>query len=90
MSTLLDMYGVAFALTTSKPDTSSLAKQIEDWIHANKACRHTMLNALSNNLFDVYCSYKEQRKFVILLSSNTLSKMSFDKDLLSENTTAGR
>jgi len=62
VSTLLDMYGVAYALTTSKPDTSSPAKQIEDWIHANKVCRHTMLNALSNDLFDVYCSYKEAKE----------------------------
>ena len=53
VSTLLDMYGVAYALTTSKPDTSSSTKQIEDWIHANKVCRHTMLSALSNDLFDV-------------------------------------
>jgi len=62
VSTLLDMYGVAYVLTTSKPDTSSSAKQIEDWIHANKVCRHTMLSALSNDLFDVYCSYKEAKE----------------------------
>jgi len=62
VSTLLDMYGVAYALMTSKPDTSSSAKQIEDWIHANKVCRHTMLSALSNDLFDVYCSYKEAKE----------------------------
>ena len=62
VSTLLDMYGVAYALTTSKPNTSSSAKQIEDWIHANKVCRHTMLSALSNDLFDVYCSYKEAKE----------------------------
>jgi len=62
VSTLLDMYEVAFALTTSKLDTSSPVKQIEVWIHANKVCRHTMLSALSNDLFDVYCSYKEAKE----------------------------
>jgi len=62
VSTLLDMYGVTYALTTSKPDTSSSGKQIEDWIHANKVCHHIMLSALSNNLFDVYCSYKEAKE----------------------------
>ena len=62
MSILLDMYEVASALTTSKPNTSSPAKQIEDWIHANKVCRHTMLSVLSNGLFDVYCSYNEAKE----------------------------
>jgi len=61
VSTLLDMYGVAMALSTSKPDESS-AKQVEDWTHANKVCRHTLLSALSNDLFDVYCSYKEAKQ----------------------------
>jgi len=59
VSTLLNMYKIAYALTTSKPDTSSPMKQIEDWIHTNKVCHHTMLTTLSNDLFDVYCSYKE-------------------------------
>jgi len=56
------MYGVAYSLTTSKPDSSSHMKQIEDWIHANKVCRHTMFSELSNDLFDVYCSYKEAKE----------------------------
>jgi len=30
MSTLLDMYGVALALTTSKPDSTTAAKQVDD------------------------------------------------------------
>jgi len=62
VSTLLDMYGVGSTLMTSIPDTSSPAKQIEDWIHANMVCRHTMLSALSNDLFDVYCFYKEAKE----------------------------
>ena len=61
MSTLLDMYEVSFALRTSKPDPSTTTKQIGAWIHANKVCRHTLLCALSNDLFDVYCSYKEAK-----------------------------
>jgi len=62
MSTLLDMYKVSSALMTSKIDSSSSAKQIEDWIHANMVYRHTMLTALSNDLFDVYCSYKQTKE----------------------------
>jgi len=38
VSTLLDMYGVAIALTSSKPNSNIPSKQIEDWIHANKVC----------------------------------------------------
>jgi len=59
---LLDMYGVVIALTTSKSDSSLPMKQIEEWTHVNKVCRHTLSNALSNNSFDVYCfSYKEAK-----------------------------
>jgi len=55
------MYGVALALTTSKPDSTTTAKQVDDWIHANKVCRHTLLSVLSNDLFDVYASYKNAK-----------------------------
>jgi len=61
VSTLLDMYEVSLALTTSKPDSSTVAKQVDDWIHANKVCRHTLLSVLSNDLFDVYASYKNAK-----------------------------
>jgi len=37
------MYGVVFALTTSKFNSNTLAKHIEEWTHANKVCRHTLL-----------------------------------------------
>jgi len=30
VSTLLDMYGVALALTTAKPDSTTAAKQVDD------------------------------------------------------------
>jgi len=57
--TLLDVHGVAFALTDVKPDEDkSDAKQIEKWNNANKVCRHTILSTISDVLFDVYCSYK--------------------------------
>ena len=58
---VLDMHGVAFALTDAKPDASS-TKQLELWVHANKVCRHTIISTLSNDLFDVYCSYKESKE----------------------------
>jgi len=41
--------------------TSTTAKQVDDWIHANKVCRHTLLSVLSNDLFDVYASYKNAK-----------------------------
>jgi len=56
------MYGVATALTSSKPNSNIPSKQIEDWIHANKVCRHTLLSALSNDMIDVYCSYKKAKE----------------------------
>jgi len=56
------MYGFAIALTSLKPNSNIPSKQVEDWIHANKVCRHTLLSSLSNDLFDVYCSYKEENE----------------------------
>ncbi|XP_060964774.1 uncharacterized protein LOC133033727 [Cannabis sativa] len=35
---------------------------VDAWTHANKVCRHTILSTLSNDLFDVYCSYKEAKE----------------------------
>ncbi|GMJ07122.1 hypothetical protein HRI_004381400 [Hibiscus trionum] len=58
---ILDMHGVAFALTESLSPTAS-EKQIECWIHANKVCRHTIISTLSNEIFDVYCPYKESKE----------------------------
>jgi len=55
------MYGVALALTTSKPGSTTATKQVDDWIHANKVCHHTLLSVLSNDLFDVYASYKNAK-----------------------------
>ena len=48
------MHGVAWLLSTEDTLPNS-----EAWIYANKVCRHTILTTLSNELFDVYCAYKE-------------------------------
>ena len=56
------MHGVVFALSTPKPDFSDDASQLQQWVQANKVCCHTLLIALSNDLFDVYYSYKESKE----------------------------
>lgn len=62
ISSTLDLHGVALALTNSKPPSSSTQKEVDIWEHANKVCRHTIMTTLSNELFDVYCSYKEAKE----------------------------
>ncbi|KAG5226822.1 gag-pol polyprotein [Salix suchowensis] len=54
---VLDLHGVAWVLADPKD-----AENAEAWTHGNKVCRHSILNTLSNELFDVYCSYKEARE----------------------------
>ncbi|XP_019265607.1 PREDICTED: uncharacterized protein LOC109243157 [Nicotiana attenuata] len=55
------MHGVAFALTDPKPiEANSI--QMDQWVHANKVCRHTIISTISNELFDVYVSYKEEKE----------------------------
>jgi len=61
VSTLLDMYEVVLAFTTSKPDSTTATKQVDDWIHANKVCLLTLLSVLSNDLLDVYATYKNAK-----------------------------
>lgn len=56
------MHGVAFALTTKKPKSVAPTKELDHWNQANKVCCHTLLNTLSNELFDVYFSYKEAKE----------------------------
>jgi hypothetical protein len=58
---ILDMYGVASALSEPQPPLSAPQNITDKWAQANKVCRHTILSALSNDLFDVYCSYKEAK-----------------------------
>ena len=50
------MHGVAWLLFTENTLPNS-----ETWTHTNKVCRHTFLTILSNELFDVYCAYKETK-----------------------------
>jgi len=55
------MHGVVVALTQSEPIIVD-GKQMEAWLYANKVCRHTIISTLSNELLDVYCSYKEAKQ----------------------------
>ena len=50
------MHGVAWLLSTENTLPNS-----EAWTHVNMVCRHTILTILSNELFDVYCAYKEEK-----------------------------
>ena len=54
---VLDIRGVTWVLTDSKTDTN-----IKSWTYKNKVCRHSIISTLSNELFDVYCSYKEAKE----------------------------
>lgn len=62
VDTRLDMHGVVFSLTTKKPNSASPAKELEQWNHANKVSRLTLLDTLSNELFDFYYSYKQAKQ----------------------------
>ena len=50
------MHGVAWLLFTENMHINT-----EAWAQANKVCRHTILTTLSNELFHVYCAYKEAK-----------------------------
>jgi len=84
------MYGVATALTSSKPNSNIPSKQVEDWIHANKVCRHTLLSALSTDLFDVYCSYKEAKEIWDSLILKYTAEEVVSQRFIIGTTTAGR
>nr|KYP33850.1 hypothetical protein KK1_045271 [Cajanus cajan] len=58
---ILDMHEVVYALTILKPDSTTSESKLNDWSQVNKVCHHTILSALFNDLFDVYCSYKEAK-----------------------------
>ncbi|KAG5247673.1 Retrovirus-related polyprotein from transposon [Salix suchowensis] len=53
---VLDLHGVAWVVDPKD------AENVEAWTHGNKVYRHSILSTLSNELFDVYCSYKEARE----------------------------
>lgn len=50
------------ALAESQPVATVDVKIPESWQYANKVCQHTILQTLSNELFDVYCTCKEVKK----------------------------
>ena len=56
------MHGVVFALSTPKLNAAADVSQLQQWVQAIKVCHLTLLGALSNALFDVYCSYKESKE----------------------------
>lgn len=58
---LLDVHGVAHTLIHPQPDANVDKKIMESWQYANTVCRHTILQTISNELFDVYCSCKEAK-----------------------------
>nr|XP_016495334.1 PREDICTED: uncharacterized protein LOC107814434 [Nicotiana tabacum] len=58
---LLDVHGVAHVLLHPQPSADTDNKIVKSWQYANKVCCHTILQTISNKLFDVYCSYKEAK-----------------------------
>ena len=50
------MHGVAWLLPAENIHVNT-----EAWAHTNKVCQHAILTTLSNELFDVYCAYKEAK-----------------------------
>ena len=56
----LDALNLVEYLTQKQPtdDTENYEQALAEWNKANKVCRHTVLSTLSNELYDVYCSYK--------------------------------
>nr|XP_009784424.1 PREDICTED: uncharacterized protein LOC104232844 [Nicotiana sylvestris] len=58
---LFDVHGVAHAMLHPQPSADADNRIVESWQYANKLCRHTILQTISNELFDMYCSYKEAK-----------------------------
>ena len=56
----LDVLNLAEYLTQKAPDedTEHFEEEMDKWKKGNKVCRYTILSTLSNELYDVYCSYK--------------------------------
>ena len=59
----LDFTKISYALHEPKPAVESREKagekseKLENWKMANTLCLNTILNSLSNELFDVYCHF---------------------------------
>ncbi|XP_070028701.1 uncharacterized protein [Nicotiana sylvestris] len=58
---MFDIHGVTHALLHPQSSADTDNKIVESWQHTNKVCRHTILQTISNELFDMYCSYKEAK-----------------------------
>jgi hypothetical protein len=54
---VLDFTKISSALTEPRPDEDEESEELRNWEMANKLCVNTILNALSNELFDVYCNF---------------------------------
>ena len=54
----LDVMNLTEYVALPQPDDTENDQVIDEWKRANKVCRHTILSTLSNELYDVYCSYK--------------------------------
>ena len=79
---LLDVHGVSYALTHSKPPLD-VDKQIHDtWLYANKVCHHTILQTIS-----CVAATKRQSSFGKLSSRNSLQKILQNKSSLLANST---
>ena len=57
---ILDIAKVDFVLTKPKPvqGDKNYETELPLWENANKICKSIILNALSNELFDIYCTFK--------------------------------
>ncbi|KAG8375750.1 hypothetical protein BUALT_Bualt10G0132800 [Buddleja alternifolia] len=59
---VLDIAKMDFVLTKPKPkpveESKNYDKELTSWENADKICKSIILNALSNELFDVYCLMK--------------------------------
>jgi hypothetical protein len=56
---VLDFTKISSVLTEPRPDEESeeQSEELRNWEMANKLCVNTILNSLSNELFDVYCNF---------------------------------
>ena len=76
---------VLATLTDYKPLSVANLKEVEARAYVNKVCKHIIICTLSNDLFDVYYTYKEARQI-----PNKLLKMLGSRSLLLEIFTSGR
>lgn len=60
----LDVLNLSTYLTKLKPTKGidNYNKALVQWEKGSKICSHTILSTLSNELFDIYCSYKTTKE----------------------------